>query len=223
MRNALLRALAAMFLVGSLLSQTAQTNLFGDDKLGMSLKDFRLKPGAKCQEGRDMAARVVDGVTECQYMETIPDCRFKARGHALFVDDKLAAINLYYWDECDADGMELRSANALVGWRTLQSLIRRFGDPQSTNTEEAAVPIPNEARRTVRWSDAESAVEFQSYPCNRSLSYAGIFEILQGTYCDSPDTSSTTISVWYVDKALSKLIFSRHKELIKNADKKTPN
>src|ERR1700719_222560 len=100
MRNALLSGLAAMFLMGSLLSQTDQAKLFGfsDDKPGMSLNDFNLKPridfrskpGAKCREGRDSAARVVDSVTECEYLETIPNCHFKARGGAFFVDDKLA-------------------------------------------------------------------------------------------------------------------------------------
>jgi hypothetical protein len=225
LRNTLLGGLAAIFLMGSLLSQTDQTNLFGDDKLGMSLKDFNLKPrinfrskpGANCRECRDNAARVVDGVTECEYLETIPDCPYKARGHAFFVDDKLAAINLYYWDECDADVTKLRAANTLVGERTLQALIATFGNPQITKIDkDVAVPIPNETRRIVRWNDADSATEFQSYPCNRSLSYAGVSEILQGTYCESPDTSSTTISIWYVDKVLSKLIFVRHKELIKN-------
>jgi hypothetical protein len=201
--------------------------LFGDDKLGMSLKDFNLKPrmdvrekqGAKCREGRNMAAQVVDGVTECEYLETIPNCRFKAHGDAFFVEDKLAAINFYYWDVCDVGGEGLSAANTLVGERTLQSLIARFGSPQMTRIEkDVAVSVPSETRRIVRRNDAVSAVKFQSYPRNRSLFYAGISEILEGTYCESPDTSSTTISVWYIDKALSKLILVRH-----NSDQKPQN
>lgn len=243
MRNTLLCGLAAVLLTGSLLSQMwrppePEPFSFKDEKLGTNLEDFKAKhgnpgrwenkttravgskdsaspPGKGWEWVPDMKCKEnVKAVTRCDYMDTITD--IPARATAIFADSKLAAIHLLYWDAPD---VLVAGTYVPAGDRTWQALIAKLGPPKVTRVR-ADFPINGHTRRILRWDNGVSAVEFQNDPCNDSLSYAGIAEILQGRYCDSPDTSNTTISIWYVHKELSTLVFTRSKEAGESSDKK---
>jgi hypothetical protein len=213
----------------SVLSQTAipEPFSFKSDKLGMGLDDFRTNhrdpgewenkvtrsvgshdsakpspgknwewvPSVKCKEN-------VKAVTVCDYMDTITNV--PARATATFADGKLASINLLYWD---APNVLVAGKYVPAGDVTWQALIAKFGTPQSTDIRPD-FPISGNTRRILRWDNGVSIVEFENDPCNGDE----IREIIQGHYCESPNTSTTTISIWYVHKALAELIYVRRKE-----------
>lgn len=238
MKNVLLCGFAAMLMVGPQNGQPEPFS-FKEDQLGTYLADFQAKhrnpgqwenkvtrsvgssdstspspgkgwewvPNVKCQAS-------VKAVTECKYIDTITD--IPARATAIFADGRLAAINLLYWD---APSVLVAGKYVPAGDRTWQALTDRLGPPQIARIRPD-FPITGNTRCILRWDNGVSMVEFQNDPCNESLSYGGIAEIIQGRFCESPDTSTTTISVWYVHKALSNLIFVRRKEASDNADKK---
>ena len=202
MRDALLRCAAAMLLMTPLLSQTDQPEPFSfkDDRLGMSLEAFKAKHGnAVCKE-------MFRTATRCEYVTTVVGITPFAE--ALFVDNRLAAIHLFYGSNPD-------SASVLLQ----QALIDKFGRPEILK----ATGKHNFEWSALRWDNAISVVEFQRYSCGSgegNLPSKDLTEMLEGRYCESGDDGDGSTGLWYIHRALSSVFLPRQREAKEKAKKK---
>lgn len=67
--------------------------------------------------------------------------------------------------------------------------------------------------RTLRWDNGVSVINFNNNGCIAdSFPYGDITTILEGSYCESTNTTTSDISIWYVDKELSKILLVHRNE-----------
>jgi hypothetical protein len=183
-----------------------------DDKLGMSLEDFKHR---RDQENVD-CKETAKTITECRYLTAILGVNFLAR--AIFADDKLAAVHLnsnYQSQSRVVSGVE-------VPVDIKRALIAKFGSPEIIRGyEDPAVTV--EDRRALHWDHGSSVIEYQGSDCHDASEgdeYKRITKILQRRYCERGDSGSGTFSVWEIDKALFAVAIIRRREADEDARKK---
>lgn len=235
-RNQVFLVLAVMLLTGLVLAQNDQPQpySFKDDILGMGLEEFKAKhvdPGSWQDEATkivsigdshnpprsagdwkwkpDLDCRdVMRGViVRCQYETTIAGIPW-AHVAAVFVDGKLAAINVSY------------STQSPV---VRQALIDKLGQPMR-------IPVSGNSNRdlyALRWDNGVSVVELQEHYCGSGSDNSqqgwskDVTEVLRGIYCDNSDAGDYgSAFIWYVHRSLSTFAMSRWEGTIEDIREK---
>ena len=188
-----------------------------DDKLGMSLNDLKAKWKADAVKDagphNKSCEQMLKTISNCEYSTTI-------RGvgvfeHAIFVDDKLAAIYLSiddsatYWTLVDGIPFRVYLKQALINAFGLPEIIP--GYPTSTFTDVD--------RRTLHWDKGGSVVDYELTDCQES-DYGKIVRVLQKRYCESNRGSIGFSDILCIDKALSSLLVTRWKKAEEDARQK---
>lgn len=160
-----------------------------DDSLGMSLEAFK----AKHKKFIGRCTETAKATTGCYYNTSV--LGINAIADAVFVDDKLAVIHIWY------PRVRGRAPNRFgVPVDVKQALITKFGSPEVIYGE------------TAYWDDGVSVVEYQVNNCSDGKAYEKITKILQKRSCEKTKSWDGTFSIWYVHKDLSALVITRLRE-----------
>lgn len=195
------------------IKRKAQSEPFAfDDKLGMSLDDFKHR---RDQENVD-CKETAKTITECRYLTAILGVNFLAR--AIFADGKLAAVHLnsaYQSQFRVVSGVEMP-----VNIR--QALIAKFGPPEIVRGYEDQT-LTVEDRQALHWDNGAAVIEYQGSDCHLASEgdeYKRITRVLQKRYCEKQESGDGTYSIWDVDKALFAEAIARRTKADEDARKK---
>jgi hypothetical protein len=234
MRNATFFAFIPVLLIVHLLVQADQVEQFSfkDDKLGMSLEDFKAKhviPGSWENEG----TKIISGgdfhhpprgkgrwkwksylvckdnepskgvIVRCEYDATLAGIpSVQAQVAAVFVEDKLAAVTVSYTNH-----------SPLIP----QALVDKLGPP-------VRLPVAGRSNRNLsalRWDNGISVVEFQENYCGSQDWSKDVTEILRDIFCDNDDGGGGgPATIWYVHKSLANLVMTRSREFTESVKKR---
>jgi len=179
-----------------------------DDALGMSFEEFKLKRHSPpCNE-------TAKTVYVCDYFVTI--LGIKAFATAIFADNRLAVIHLYYLQQY-SHWATVSGVSVPVDVK--QKLITRFGQPEVVRGY-GDTTLTADDRRALHWDDGVAITEYQENNCGSGNTYERITKLLQKRYCEKTESGDGTVSIWHIDKALSEVVIARWGEAEENTRKK---